>query len=428
MPAQPDVLVVGGGPAGSAAAFKLAKDGYAVTLVDRARFPRETVGESLLPSVWPYLDEMGLSERVVAEGFVPKAGGVVAWGDKLTEISFRDFAYDRPGLHVERDAFDALLLEAARGAGVCVREACRAETFTPPAEGERGEVQLVGEDGARTRVRPRMLIDASGQAGFLSRLNDWRRLDPDFRFVSLWGYFEGSRYVGAGGIVRTMDAIRTHPPMTFVTRLTDWGWAWHIPMRRLTSVGINAPVDLYKAEIGDFASAQDYFLAVLARTRPLAGLLADAKLGAGGVRAIRDYSYATQTIAGPGFFIAGDAAGFVDPIFSLGVVLALYSARLAAWATDRTLRNPAQAARNRALYVAQLSGRYQLARAMALPSDKAAAGADAHRYFNFFSESEKELMWSAASMTTRSVNVALAAGDAAAPKLRRRELETLQFS
>ena len=428
MRAQPDVLVVGGGPAGSAAAFKLAKDGYDVMLVDRARFPRETVGESLLPSVWPYLDEMGVSERIAAEGFVRKAGGVVAWGDSLTEISFRDFAYDRPGLHVERDAFDALLLDAARGAGVDVREACRAETFAAPREGERGEVGLVDEDGARARVRPRMLIDASGQAGFLSRLNNWRKLDSDFRFVSLWGYFEGWRYVGAGGIVRAMDEIQTHPPMTFVTRLTDWGWAWHIPMRRLTSVGINVPVELYKAESGKFASTQDYFLAVVARTPILGRLLAEAALAPGGVRAIRDYSYATQEIAGPGFFIAGDAAGFVDPIFSLGVVLALYSARLAAWATDRTLRDPSQALRNRALYVAQLSGRYHLARAMALPSEKSVAGADARRYFNFFSESEKALMWSAASMTTRSTNVARTAGDAAAPALKRRELESLQFS
>ena len=357
-----------------------------------------------------------------------KAGGIVCWGDELTEISFRDFAYDRPGLHVERDSFDLLLLNAARGAGVEVREGVRAENFVEPEEGGRGKLTVVEQDGGKSLLFPRILIDASGQAGFLARLRDWRRLDPDFRFVSLWGYFSGSRYVGAGGIVRPFEQLRAHPPMTFVSKLANWGWAWHIPMRRLTSVGVNIPVEIYRQEASRFASTQDYFLATCASARHLGDLISGATLTGSNVRAIRDYSYATTRIAGPGFFLVGDAAAFVDPIFSLGVVLAAYSARLAAWAIDRSLREPEKATHHRELFTRQMLGRYHLARAMALPADKAQANADAKTYFNFFSESEKQLMWSAASMTTRSDNVVRAADGDPRPQLKRRDLPALQFA
>ncbi len=424
---EPDILVVGGGPSGSIAAFDLAQKGYDVLLIDRVRHPRQTVGESLLPSIWRYLDHMGVSDAIERDGYVKKAGGVVCWGETISEISFRDFAYDRPGLHVERDTFDLLLLNAARGAGVKVREGVRAERFVEPADGGRGEVVLVEEDGVRSSVFPRVLVDASGQAGFLARLRDWRRLDPDFRFVSLWGYFAGSRYVGAGGVVRAFEEIASHPPMTFVSKLEGWGWSWHIPMRRLTSVGVNVPVELYREAVARHRSVEDYFLATCADTCYLRDLLSGATLANGEVRAIRDYSYATERIAGPGFFIVGDAAAFVDPIFSLGVVLAAYSGRLAAWAIDRTLRSPSQAERNRDLYARQMRGRYQLARAMALPSDKAEATADARTWFDFFSDSEKDLMWSAASMTTRSANVVRAADSEAVMTLKRQDLHALHF-
>jgi flavin-dependent dehydrogenase len=424
---QADALIVGGGPAGTTAAFGLAKRGYDVLLIDKTHHPRETVGESILPAAWKYFDLLGVSEAIERDGYVKKAGGVVAWGDQITEISFRDFAYDRPGLHAERDALDFLLLENGRRAGVRVCEGLRAESFSQNRSGGT-DVVIVDEDRTRSRISCRFLVDATGQAAFVARQRGSRRLDQDFRFVSLWAYFTGSRYVSSGGIIRPFEDIPIHPPTTFVSRLLNWGWLWHIPMRKVTSVGINVPVDQYRAEVRRHASVEDYFLATCAKAKYLADLLSQSQLTNGSVRVLRDYSYLPDSVAGPGYFVVGDAAGFVDPIFSIGVVMGLYSGHLAAWAIDRSLRRVDQAEISRDLFAQQMRGRYELARAMALPGVDAEASGNARTYFQFFSQPEKQLIWSAASMTTRSANLVRTAGGENKSGLRRRDLETLHFT
>ena len=429
IPAEADILIVGGGPAGSCAATRLARLGYRVVLVDKTRHPRETVGESILPSAWKYFDLLGVTERVEREGFVKKAGGVVDWENEVTQIQFRDFDYDRPGLHVERAALDHLLLDNARAAGVQVFENVRAEAFVPRGE-QDGEVKLLDVANSETRiVRCRFLIDASGQASFIAQQLGARRLDLEFRFVALWGYFTDSRYVSAGGVVRPFEEIAGHAPMTFVSSLGNWGWAWHIPLRKDTSVGIVVPVEDYKKNSAA-KSRTDYFLETCRTTGNLACLLEGARLSDDGPRFMRDYSYAPEKIAGPGYFVVGDASGFVDPIFSIGVVMALYSGQLAAWAIDSSLRRPAQADSYRTLFETQMRGRYQLSRTMALPTHDETSDAPraAKLYFDFISKSEKELMWSAASMTTRSGNLLRTSGSKQGPPpLRRRELQALRF-
>jgi flavin-dependent dehydrogenase len=427
MHAKADVLVVGGGPAGSTAAFRLARQGYDVLLIDKAQHPRETVGESVLPSAWKYFDLLGVSKDIETQGFVRKAGGVVVWGEDITEISFRDFAYERPGLHVERADLDFLLLQNARHAGARVCEGLRAERFTQADDGTV-DVVIADSNGSRFPLSCRILIDASGQSSFVARQQGGRKLDQDFRFVSIWGYFVDSKYVSSGGIVRPFKDIPNHSPMTFVSRLLDWGWAWHIPMRQVTSVGINIPVDQYRADVARHASTEEYFLHVCMSTKYLAELLSGARLTNGSVRVLRDYSYLPDSVAGPGYFVVGDAAGFVDPIFSIGVVMALYSGHLAAWAIERSLQKRSHAETSRRLFEQQIRGRYELARAMALPGIPSEASAPAQTYFNFFSQSEKELMWSAASMTTRSDNIVRASGGATQSRLKRRELKALQFA
>ncbi|HTZ36843.1 MAG TPA: NAD(P)/FAD-dependent oxidoreductase [Stellaceae bacterium] len=427
LPEQSDVLVIGGGPAGSCAATVLARRGYDVALVDKAHHPRETVGESVLPAAWKYFDMLGVADEV-GRRFVKKAGGVVAWGDEITQIAFRDFAYDRPGLHVERAELDELLLRNAAAAGVRVCEGVRAASLVGGGAAVAGAMAgaVLVADGETRRHRCRHVIDATGQASLAARQFGGRRLDADFRFVALWGYFADSRYVSAGGVVRPFAELAAHPPMTFVTRLGGWGWSWHIPMRRVTSVGIVVPVADYRRDASGHASLEEYFLATCRAAPGLARLIAEARLVDGGVRVLRDFSYLAETVAGPGFLVIGDAAGFVDPIFSIGVVMALYSGQLAAWTIERALRNPAAAEAARRLFAHQMRGRYELARTMALPGrgdGKAAAAA----YFDFFSRSEKELMWSAASMTTRSANLVRASAGAGAPPLKRRRLAELHF-
>jgi flavin-dependent dehydrogenase len=406
---QADVVIVGGGPAGSTAAFALAKRGYDVLLLDKARHPRETVGESILPSAWKYFDLLGVSEAIERDGYVKKAGGVVVWGDQITEISFRDFAYERPGLHVERDAMDFLLLDNARRTGARVREGLRAASFAQDSGGDT-QVAIADEAGQQSQISCRFLVDATGQAAFVARQQGGRRLDQDFRFVSLWGYFAGSHYVSSGGMIRPFHDMPAHHPMTFVSRLADWGWVWHIPLREMTSVGINVPIDHYRRDVARHASIEDYFLETCANTKHLRDLLSAARLTNGSVRVLRDYSYLPDSVAGPGYFVVGDAAGFVDPIFSIGVVMALYSGYLAAWAIDRSLRSAAHAETSRRLFAREMRGRYELARAMALPGVEAEESGAARSYFDFFSQAEKELMWAAASMTTRSAHLVRTAG------------------
>jgi flavin-dependent dehydrogenase len=429
IPASTDILVIGGGPAGSCAATQLARLGYGVVMVDKVRHPRETVGESILPSAWKYFDLLGVTERVVEEGFVKKAGGVVDWEDEVTQISFRDFDYDRPGLHVERAALDHLLLDNARSAGVAVCENVKAESFLVRGEQDVEASLIDVETKQQASITCRFLVDASGQASFVAQQLGARCLDSDFRFVALWGYFTGSRYVSAGGMVRPFADIPNHPPMTFVSSLGNWGWAWHIPLRKDTSVGIIVPVEDYKRDSAG-KSRETYFLDTCGSTGNLARLLESAHLPANGVRLMRDYSYAPEKIAGPGYFVVGDASGFVDPIFSVGVVMALYSGQLAAWAIDSSLRRPAQAPSYRTLFETQMRGRYQLSRTMALPTHDETSDAPraAKLYFDFISKSEKELMWSAASMTTRSGNLLRTSGESRTPPpLKRRNLQELRF-
>src|SRR5882672_6981569 len=111
IPTQCDVVVIGGGPAGSLAATYLCQAGYQVVLFDKQKHPRYQVGESLIPDFWKYCDEAGVSKKIVDEGFLPKAGGTVDWHGAIHRVAFKDFGYTRPALHIERDRFDLILLD-----------------------------------------------------------------------------------------------------------------------------------------------------------------------------------------------------------------------------------------------------------------------------------------------------------------------------
>jgi flavin-dependent dehydrogenase len=410
VPARCDVAVIGGGPAGSTAATLLARKGYSVVLFDKEKHPRYVVGESLIPHFWKYCDMSGATAPLEAEGFIHKTGGTVVWNGAIRQMAFSDFGFKRPALHVERDRFDHIVLLHARTQGVQVFEEVAVLKVDLDAGGRtRVSVRATGEDTVGT-LECRFVIDASGQNAVLAKQTGTRVIDDGFRFMSIWGYFDNSKYIGLGGKVHPFSALKTEPPTTFVCsvdELGEWGWLWHIPLRTSTSVGLVMPQEKLKAVKESDEALEQYFLRKCAEIPYLNRLLESARYKEGTFHVIRDYSYRNAVLAGPGYFLIGDAAAFVDPIFSVGIVFAMYSAWAAAWAIDRSFRRAETTAGNQGIYASQVSGRLEMSRALALPlyTSRGAASDLARATVQFESTLEKELMFVVATLTTRNENV-----------------------
>lgn len=424
-PARTTIAVLGGGPAGSLAASLLARKGHDVVLLERARHPRPQVGESVLPHAWKYLDMAGARAAIEGGGFVVKAGGTVAWGGRIRQMSFSEFGFTRPALHVERDRFDQLLFEHARTSGARTFENTSVEAC-----------ERLDEDGARLRWRHAdgrvgtidcaVAIDATGQRALLARHLGLRESETSHRMIAAWGYYQCSRYVDAAGRAREFRELVSVPPTTCVASVgTRGGWSWHIPLNRTTSVGLVLPAGALALE----AAGLDRDFDRACRAEPILGkLLEPASLEPGSVAVVRDYSYRATRYAGRSWFLAGDAAAFVDPIFSLGVTFALYSGAMAAWAADRGIARPARRDGAAELYHGQLSRRVELARAMALPCYEPggeAAAALATQLLPLESATERSLLESAASLTDRARTVAGLSGEPV--PLRYRELAAIAY-
>ena len=312
-----DVIVIGGGPAGSVAAGFLAQAGVRVLLFERERFPRYHIGESLLSASLPILDALGVLPSIEAAGFVRKPGGTFVWGAQAEPWSF--FFRDDPGgrphaFQVVRAQFDHLLLQHAAGLGVDVREAHRVETIRFDGVGNR--VTAFDADGAGCEAEAPWIIDASGQQALVGRRDGLRRFDPFFKNLAVFGYYEDAERLGgdlAGNILSAAFAD---------------GWFWFIPLHDgTTSVGAVVDAKRFAGEAaGDAPALYDRLVAACA---PVARRLRAARR-VGPVRVIRDYSYCSDRFYGPGYILAGDAACFLDPVFSTGVHLACLSGYLAA--------------------------------------------------------------------------------------------------
>jgi flavin-dependent dehydrogenase len=405
VPKRCDVVVIGGGPAGSMAATALAQRGYDVVLLEKAKHPRYVVGESLIPHFWKYCDLIGVSDKIAADGFVKKSGGTQVWNGVIRQLTFRDFGYSRGALHVERDRFDHILIEHARSQGVQVFE----ETTVVNVDLDGGERM-----GVRCRapgetkpdlIESRFVIDASGQSAVIARQLGLRVIDEGFRFMSVWGYFENSKYVALDGHAHPFERLREIPPTTFVAAVGGWGWAWHIPLRDTTSVGLVVPVEQMKNVKASDEGFEQYLLRTCRETPLLNRLLEDATYTEGSCRVVRDYSYRPAKLAGPGYFLIGDAAAFIDPIFAIGIVLGMNSGYTAAWAIDRSFKRPETTAQHQAIFARHFQGRLELSRSLALPRyGVGQASALAKEFVPLQASLEKELMYVVAVMTTRSDN------------------------
>lgn len=322
-----DVVVVGGGPGGSAASAILARRGHRVLVVEREPFPRFHIGESQLPWLNGILEEIGAAEKIAAAGFTEK------WGASFTTADgewdrYADFsqAVEVPKAQtwqVPRARFDELLLEHAASEGAEVWQGH--EALTAVFEPTGVSVEIARPDRSTTRVRCAAVIDASGRQGFLARTFGERRKDPLLQNISVHRQYEGvPRPEG-----RRAGDIR------MVTR-PDQGWFWFIPISdTVMSVGVVLPQSSYRAGADRTPEATlDRFVA---QTPAAARLLAEAT-PVSAARFEADYSYLHSTLAGDRWVLVGDAGAFLDPIFSTGVLLAMQSGIEAATTLSDTIK------------------------------------------------------------------------------------------
>ena len=408
IPTSADVVVIGGGPAGSTAANLLAHKGYDVVLLDKVRHPRLVVGESVLPHVWKYFDELGATEDIIRANFIQKSGGTAVWRGVIRQMGLKDFGFTRPSLHVERDEFDEVLLRVAQRRGVQVFEEVVVKKVLL-GESERGVLYQDRRSGAEGQIRCRYLVDASGQGAVIANQLGFREFDKDLRFMSVWGYYDNSAYIAQGGLICPWEKRREYKPTTCQLGLGDWGWCWHIVQKEHTSVGlVFSPAQAAEFKAGG-APLEERFDAACRRGPIVGDLLRDAQFIPGSVHAIRDFAYRPVQLAGDGWFLAGDAAAFVDPINSAGVVTACYSGFAAAWAVNESLKKPARREYFRKVFSTVVRQRLALFRISALPAgfnsypednDIALAAARLDR------ASEQELLLVQTKLTDRSENLA----------------------
>jgi flavin-dependent dehydrogenase len=323
------VIVIGGGPAGSTAATMLSRKGWRVLLLERERFPREHIGESLLPASLPILEDLGAMPAVEAAGFLRKWGAVMVWGrgDAPWSWYFRETNRRHPyAFQVWRAQFDQILLENSARQGVDVRQGCRVLQVRFEQERATG-VRYLDENGAEVSAQASFVVDASGQTGLLGRALALRRADSYFRNLAVYGYFTGAEPVP------TPDESNI-----FIESYAD-GWCWTIPLHSgWTSVGI--VVDSGRGgEALRREGSEAYLRRQIGETAYTAQRLRNAALAHGPV-VVRDWSYVSDEVAGDGYVLAGDAACFVDPLFSSGVHLALTSGVLAAAYVTSALKDP----------------------------------------------------------------------------------------
>ncbi|ONK11254.1 NAD(P)/FAD-dependent oxidoreductase [Streptomyces sp. MP131-18] len=337
MDAEFDIGIIGGGPAGATAASYLAKAGLSVAVFEAENFPRDHVGESLVPATTPVLLDIGAMEKVEAAGFPKKFGAAWTSAEQrdIDHMGFRGLTHDfraaeilfserdQKGVdrdytfHVDRSKFDQILLKHAESLGAKVFQGVRAGKVDFSGEHPQIEVKIAGRS---TQVPVRMVVDASGRRTHLGSQEKFKIADPVFNQYAVHTWFDGLDRKALAVNKDQADYIFIH-----FLPVTDT-WVWQIPITdTVTSVGVVSQKSRFKTYGGD---REKFFWDTIASRPELLDVLKNSEQ----VKPLKtegDYSYGMKQIAGDKFVLIGDAARFVDPIFSSGVSVALNSARIA---------------------------------------------------------------------------------------------------
>ena len=326
-----DVMVIGGGPAGSTIAALLAAEGRSVTLLDKDVHPRFHIGESLLPMNLPLLDQLGVRDEVERVG-MPKYGVefVSPYHKKAVQLQFGQ-AWDKKfpyAYQVRRSEFDHILLKNAATKGAAVHEGMRAGAVEFRDDG--ATVHATAEDGTERSWDARFVVDATGRDTLLASRMNAKEKNKRHNSAALYGHFTGAKRLEG----------RAEGNITIFW--FDKGWFWFIPLADgTTSVGAVCRPETLKARTGDVTA---FFHELIAMSPELTERLKDATL-TGPATGTGNYSYRADHMAGKNYIMVGDAFAFIDPVFSTGVFLAMRSAFLGAEAVATSLDHPARAVR-----------------------------------------------------------------------------------
>jgi len=322
-----DVAIIGGGPAGAALGTMLAQAGHDVAIFERRKFPRFHVGESLVPAVNLTLEKLGVLDQMDGRGF-PTKPGVQFFSPKGPSQPFYFSEVDDPRMHttwqVLRSDFDAMLLDNAAAAGV--KTTTESEVLETTADnGQVTGIRVRGADGATNEVGARVVVDASGQRSLVARrYGDHAHIDG-LANASVFAHYHGA----------TLDP-GIDAGSTLIFRIDSSSWIWFIPLPNAVSIGLVAPAQ----SIWSLGGTPNEILdTAIAKCPPLAERLTGAERTTE-VHAVRDYSYRASRDGGPGWLLVGDALGFIDPMYSTGLLLTFLSTELATNAISEGLAKP----------------------------------------------------------------------------------------
>lgn len=315
-----DVAVIGAGPAGAAAAALLNRQGWKVCVLEKQYFPRFVIGESLLPYCTACLEEAGLLSAVLAEpSFQLKNGAAFSWGGRYSFFDFADKFSAGPAttVQVRRDRFDHILIREAEKQGVEVRFACEVTAFDNTGEG--AILQIKPQEGVPYALSARFVLDASGYGRVLPRLLD---LDRPSDFPVREAHFTHiDDHISDADYDRNKILVGVHPENRDI-------WLWLIPFADgRCSIGVVGLSEYF----ADFADSEQIVQHFAAQVPLFARILRDAVWDNGvPYRSLKAYSANVKALHGRHFALLGNAAEFLDPVFSSGVTIALHSAKLAA--------------------------------------------------------------------------------------------------